>query len=140
LNLKDFGVRANVKWHRWHDQIHIPHLESAPCIKGILESEGSSLPSARMTLLAGTYKWPFEFIIPRSMVESVEGLANAHIKYKLQATVIQATVTRGRLSHDFHAFKPVCIIRTLDPSALANAMLVKNLWLNKVEYSIIVSQ
>jgi len=134
LNLKDFVVRANAKWYRWHDQIHIPHLESALCIEGILESEESSLPSARI-LLAGTYKWPFKFIIPGSMVESVEGLADAHIKYKLQATVI-----RGRLSHDFHAFKPVRIIRTLDPSALAHAMSAKNLWPNKVEYSIVVSQ
>jgi hypothetical protein len=140
LNLKDFGVRANAKWHRWHDQTHIPHLESTPCIEGIPESEESSLPSARMTLPAGTYEWPFEFIIPGSMVESVEGLADAHIKYKLQATVIQATVIRGRLSHDFHAFKPVRIIRTLDPSALAHAMSAKNLWPNKVEYSIVVSQ
>jgi arrestin-related trafficking adapter 4/5/7 len=74
------------------------------------------------------------------MVKSVEGLANAHIKYKLQATVIQATVTRGRLSHDFHAFKLVYIIRTLDPPTLSHAMLAKNLWLNKVEYSIVVSQ
>ena len=65
-----------------------------------------------MTLLAGTYEWPFEFIIPGSMVESVKGLADAYIKYKLQATV-----TRGRLSHDFHTFKLVRIIRTLDPSA-----------------------
>ena len=134
MNLKDFGVKANTKWYRWHDQIHIPHLESAPYIKGILESEESSLPSARI-LLVGTYEWPFEFIIPRSIVESVEGLADAHIKYKLQATVI-----RGRLSHDFHTFKLVHIIRTLDPSALAHAMLAKNLWLNKVEYSIVVSQ
>jgi arrestin-related trafficking adapter 4/5/7 len=93
-----------------------------------------------MTLPAGNYKWPFEFIIPRSIVESVKGLTNAHIKYKLQAIVIQAIVIRGRLSYDFHAFKPVCIIRTLDPSALAHAMLAKNSWLNKVEYSIVVSQ
>jgi hypothetical protein len=135
LNLKDFGVKANAKWHRWHNQIDILHLESAPCIKGIPESEESSLPSARITLLAGTYKWPFEFIIPRSMVESVKGLANAYIKYKLQATV-----TRGRLSYNYYAFKLVRIIRTLDLSVLAHAMLAKNLWPNKVEYSIVVSQ
>jgi hypothetical protein len=102
LNLKDFGVKANAKWHRWHDQIDIPHLESALCIEGILESEESSLPSARMTLPAETYKWPFEFIIPKSVVESAEGLANAYIKFKLQATV-----KRGRLSNNYYAFKPI---------------------------------
>jgi hypothetical protein len=69
------------------------------------------------------------------MVESVEGLADAHIKYKLKATV-----TRGRLSHNLCASKPIRIIRTLDPFALARDLSVKNLWPNKVEYSIVVKQ
>jgi hypothetical protein len=73
--------------------------------------------------------------IPKSIVESIEGLTNAYIKYKLKAVV-----ARGRLSHNFYAFKPVCIIRTLDPSALERNMLLRNLWANKVEYFIIVSQ
>jgi hypothetical protein len=69
------------------------------------------------------------------MVESVKGLANAYIKYKLQAMV-----TKGRLFYNYYAFKSVCIIRTLDLSVLAHAMLAKNLWPNKVEYSIVVLQ
>jgi hypothetical protein len=55
-----------------------------------------------MTLPAETYEWPFKFIIPGSVVESAEGLADAHIKFKLQATV-----RRGRLSNNYYAFKPV---------------------------------
>jgi hypothetical protein len=102
LNLKDFGVKANAKWHRWHNQIDILHLESALCIKGILESKESSLLSARITLLAKTYEWLFEFIIPRSVVECTKGLADAYIKFKLQATV-----RRGRLSNNYYAFKLV---------------------------------
>lgn len=88
-----------------------------------------------MTLPAGNYEWPFELAIPGSMVESIEGLTDAHIKYKLKAVV-----ARGRLSHNFYAFKPVRIIRTLDPSALERTMSLRNLWANKVEYSIVVSQ
>jgi hypothetical protein len=88
-----------------------------------------------MTLPAGNYEWPFELTIPGSMVESIEGLTDAYIKYKLKAVV-----ARGRLSQNFYAFKPVRIIRTLDPSALERTMSLRNLWANKVEYSIVVSQ
>jgi arrestin-related trafficking adapter 4/5/7 len=84
-----------------------------------------------MTLQAGDYEWPFELVIPGSMVESIEGIDDAHVKYKLKATV-----TRGRLTHDLHANKSVRIIRALSPSALAYT----NMWPNKVEYSLIVSQ
>jgi arrestin-related trafficking adapter 4/5/7 len=62
-------------------------------------------------------------ITPGSIVESIEGLADAHIKYKLKAVV-----TRGRQSHNLYAFNPVYIIRTSDPSALECAMPVSNFW------------
>jgi arrestin-related trafficking adapter 4/5/7 len=73
--------------------------------------------------------------IPGSIVKSIEGLADAHVKYKLKTVVI-----RGRLSYNFYVFKPVCIIRTLDLSALERTMSLENLWTNKVKYSIVVSQ
>ena len=71
------------------------------------------------------------------MAESVEGLAESHIIYKLKATV-----ARGKLAYDLHAWKPVRIVRTLDPSALelAHAMTVENVWPNKIEYSLVIPQ
>lgn len=67
----------------------------------------------------------------------MEGLADSHIVYKLKATV-----ARGKLAYDLHAWKPVRIIRTLDPSALelAHAMTVENVWPNKIEYQLVIPQ
>jgi hypothetical protein len=46
------------------------------------------------------------------------------------------------LAYDLHAWKPVRIVRTLDPSALelAHAMTVENVWPNKIEYQLIIPQ
>ncbi|KAH9208685.1 hypothetical protein DL95DRAFT_394987 [Leptodontidium sp. 2 PMI_412] len=93
-------------------------------------SRGCNLPS-------GNYEWPFEIVIPGGFAESVEGLQDSHIQYRLKATV-----ARGKLAYDLHAHKPVRIVRTLDPSALelAHAMTVENIWPNKIEYQIIIPQ
>jgi len=93
-------------------------------------SRGCNLPS-------GNYEWPFEIVIPGGFAESVEGLQESHIQYRLKATV-----ARGKLAYDLHAHKPVRIVRTLDPSALelAHAMTVENIWPNKIEYQIIIPQ
>jgi hypothetical protein len=96
---------------------------------------GSS--SKGTTLPAGNYEWPFELVIPGTVAESVEGLHDCHIIYKLKATV-----ARGKLAYDLHCWKPVRIVRTLDPSALelAHAMTVENVWPNKIEYSLVIPQ
>lgn len=99
---------------------------------------GAPGSSSRGTLLpSGNYEWPFELVIPGSMAESVEGLQESHIMYKLKATV-----ARGKLAYDLHAHKPVRIVRTLDPSALelAHAMTVENVWPNKIEYQLVIPQ
>jgi arrestin-related trafficking adapter 4/5/7 len=127
LILREIRIKTNAKWHRWHEQIHVPHLDSTPGFERI--------PLEGTTLSAGNYEWPFELVVPGSMAESIEGLDDAHVKYKLKATV-----TRGQLFHNLHAHKPICIIRTLGPSALAHAASMKNIWPNKVEYSLVVSQ
>ncbi|KAH8803809.1 carbon catabolite repression protein-like protein cred [Hyaloscypha sp. PMI_1271] len=99
---------------------------------------GTPGSSSRGTLLpSGNYEWPFELVIPGGMAESVEGLQESHIMYKLKATV-----ARGKLAYDLHAHKPVRIVRTLDPSALelAHAMTVENVWPNKIEYQLVIPQ
>ena len=102
----------------------------APFVGPGSNSRGTTLP-------AGNYEWPFELVIPGGMAESVEGLPDSHIIYKLKASV-----ARGKLAYDLHAFKPVRIVRTLDPSALelAHAMTVENVWPNKIEYQLVIPQ
>ncbi|RFU35087.1 hypothetical protein B7463_g1225, partial [Scytalidium lignicola] len=102
-----------------------------------VSGSGGSSSSKGMILPAGNYEWPFELVIPGSFRESVEGLSESHVIYKLKATV-----ARGKLAYDLHAYKPVRIVRTLDPSALelAHAMTVENVWPNKIEYQLIIPQ
>ncbi|KAL5347712.1 hypothetical protein ACLOAV_007121 [Pseudogymnoascus australis] len=100
-------------------------------------ADGSGSSSKGVTLGATNYEWPFEVIIPGSTAESVAGLHDSHIQYKLKATI-----ARGRLAYDLHAYKSVRVIRTLDPAALelSHAMTVENIWPNKLEYSIVIPQ
>ncbi|KAM4062894.1 hypothetical protein HRG_007713 [Hirsutella rhossiliensis] len=90
-----------------------------------------------MTLPAGNYEYPFEFNLPGDTPESVEGVPEASITYRLKATV-----GRGKLAYDLHAYKHLRVIRTLEPGALEflHAMSVENIWPNKVDYSIIIPQ
>ncbi|PFH60597.1 hypothetical protein XA68_10698 [Ophiocordyceps unilateralis] len=88
-----------------------------------------------MTLPAGNYEYPFEFTLPGDTAESVEGIPEASITYRLKATV-----GRGKLAYDLHAYKHLRVIRTLEPGALEllHAMSVENIWPNKVDYSIVI--
>jgi len=96
---------------------------------------GSS--SGSTTLQAGNYEWPFELQLPGNTAESLEGLRQASITYKLKATI-----ARGKFAHDLHAYKRLRIVRTLDPSALefVHSMSVENIWPDKIDYSIVVPQ
>lgn len=88
-------------------------------------------------LAPGNYEWPFELLLPGDTAESVEGLLQTNISY-----LLKATISRGKLAKNHHAFKPFRIIRTLDPTALEfnHAMSVENIWPNKIEYSVVIPQ
>jgi hypothetical protein len=90
-----------------------------------------------ITLPPGNYEWPFEVLLDGDTTESVEGMREASIRYKLKATV-----ARGKLVHDIHAYKQLRVIRTLEASALEflHAMSIENIWPNKIDYSIVVPQ
>lgn len=123
---------SGITHNRFHRTSEILKSDFPPFVGG---PSGSN--SRGSTLAAGNYEWDFEFPIPGTMFESVEGLDDSHIRYKLKATV-----ARGKFLHDLHAYKAVRIIRTLDPSALelAHAMTVENIWPNKIEYQLIIPQ
>ncbi|KAI1817334.1 arrestin domain-containing protein [Poronia punctata] len=103
----------------------------------VLRHEWAPFISDHQTLPAGNYEWPFEITLPGDTAESVEGLYQTGITY-----LFKATVNRGKLARNLHAYKRLRIIRTLDPAALElnHAMSVENLWTNKVEYSIVIPQ
>ncbi|RYP43335.1 hypothetical protein DL770_011727 [Monosporascus sp. CRB-9-2] len=88
-------------------------------------------------LAPGNYEWPFELTLPGDTPESVEGLYQTGITYFLKATI-----SRGKLAKNHHAYKRLRIIRTLEPAALEfnHAMSVENIWPNKIEYSVVIPQ
>ena len=90
-----------------------------------------------MMLPAGNHEYPFEYTMPGDTAESVEGIPEASITYRLKATV-----GRGKLAYDLHAYKHLRVIRTLEPGALEfhHAMSVENIWPNKIDYSIVIPQ
>lgn len=94
-------------------------------------------PGKTMTLPAGNYEYPFEYLMPGDTSESVEGIPEASITYRLKATV-----SRGKLAYDLHAYKHLRAIRAPEPGALEflHAMSVENIWPNKIDYSIIIPQ
>jgi arrestin-related trafficking adapter 4/5/7 len=65
------------------------------------------------------YEWPFDCILEGSLPESVEGLKDAWIIYRLKAEIGR------RRAKDIVVRKPLRLVRTLDPSALelAHAMV-----------------
>ena len=70
------------------------------------------------------YEWPFDTILEGSLPESIEGMKDAWIIYRLKAEI-------GRKrAKDIVVRKPLRIVRTLDPSALelAHAMVRQITW------------
>lgn len=82
----------------------------------------------------GNYEFPFNVVLPGTITESVEGLPNASVIYKLEA-VLERSNTSDYIRH-----KPLRIVRTLrhDAVELSETVAVNNSWPNKVEYSISV--
>ncbi|KAH8666723.1 arrestin domain-containing protein [Xylariales sp. PMI_506] len=98
---------------------------------------GAQTQNHSQVLMPGNYEWPFELLLNGETAETVEGLFQTGISYHLKATV-----SRGKLAKNLHAYKRVRIIRTLDPTALEfnHAMSVENIWPNKIEYSVAIPQ
>lgn len=65
------------------------------------------------TLQPGNYEWPFHKILSGETAESLEGLSDTWIIYRMKAAI-----ERGMLQQNSIARKQVRIIRTLDPGSL----------------------
>lgn len=86
-----------------------------------------------MVLSAGNYEWPFECVLPGDLTESVEGISEASVQYKLTATI-----SRSKLTRDLHTSKALRVIRTPSPEELETmaGVSIDNTWLDKIDYSI----
>jgi hypothetical protein len=83
---------------------------------------------------AGIMEWAFEFELPPSMPESVEGLRETYIVYHLQASVSRP----GWNAKDIMAQEHVRIVRTLGEASMETTRSRSNadIWANKVSYNI----
>ena len=63
------------------------------------------------TVEKGNYTWDFELEVPGNWPESVEGLLETYIIYRLKATI-------ERILPNIVIRRPLRVIRTLDPSSL----------------------
>ena len=77
----------------------------------------------KCSLPAGNYEYPFDLIIPGSTPESVEGLPDSYIIYRMKATI-----ERNILAQNFVARRQVRLIRTLDTASLELAHAMVNIF------------
>ena len=80
-------------------------------------------------LPAGNYEWPFDMVVSGSTTESLEGLPDSWIVYRMKASI-----ERGVLQSNPVCRRQVRIIRSLDPTALelAHSMVLLRLRFNLV--------
>ncbi|SCU90956.1 LAME_0E10638g1_1 [Lachancea meyersii CBS 8951] len=105
--------------------------KSTTSLKSLTSGSGSN----SHLLVKGNYEFPFSAVLPGTLTESVEGLPNASVIYK-----IQATIERSKFATDLISKRHLRVIRTLTPDAveLSETMSVDNTWPKKVDYSISV--
>ena len=65
------------------------------------------------TLRPGNYEWPFDLVISGDTSESLEGMVETWLVYRMKATI-----ERGMLQQNVIARKQIRMIRTLNPSDL----------------------
>ncbi|SGZ56518.1 CIC11C00000005271 [Sungouiella intermedia] len=81
----------------------------------------------------GNYSMPFSVNLPTNVPESIEGLTNVKVLYKLECII-----ERGRFERSFHTGKHFRIVRTLHPRNLnlVDSIEFNNTWPGKVEFKV----
>ena len=88
------------------------------------------------TLPAGNYEWPFEFMLPGNTAETVEGMPEACISYRLKATI-----SRPKLLRAVYTRKRLRVFRTpsSDTLEMMQSLPIERTWLNKIDYFVNLS-
>lgn len=83
----------------------------------------------------GNYSMPFSVVLPTNVPESIEGLSNVKVLYKLECHI-----ERGRFERSFYKGKHFRIVRTLHPGNLnlVDSIEFNNTWPGKVEFRVSV--
>lgn len=83
----------------------------------------------------GNYSMPFSVHLPANVPESIEGLANAKVLYKLECFI-----ERGRFDRSFQKGKHIRIVRTLHPRNmnLVDSIDYSNTWPGKLDFNVSV--
>lgn len=83
----------------------------------------------------GNYSMPFSVNLPANVPESVEGLSNAKVLYKLECFI-----ERGRFDRSFQTAKHFRIVRTLHPRNmnLVDSIEFSNTWPEKLDFNVSV--
>lgn len=81
----------------------------------------------------GNYSMPFSVQLPANVPESIEGLSNGKLLYKLECSI-----ERGRFEKSFHKGKHFRVVRTLHPRSmnLVDSIEFQNTWAGKVEFNV----
>lgn len=84
------------------------------------------------SLKPGNHEWPFEILIKGYRMETLQGLSDTFLSYKLRVIV-----ERGAFAKDLKAYKPVRLVRTYDPTSLAlnQSVSMDRLWPEKIKYT-----
>lgn len=83
----------------------------------------------------GNYSMPFSVVLPANVPESIEGLSNAKVLYKLECFI-----ERGRFDRSFQTGKHFRIVRTLHPRNmnLVDSIEFSNTWPGKLDFNVSV--
>ncbi|EEU35910.1 uncharacterized protein NECHADRAFT_35084, partial [Fusarium vanettenii 77-13-4] len=93
-------------------------------------------PDTSTTLPAGNYEWPFVFMLAGDTAETVEGMAEARISYRLKATI-----NRPKLLRAVYTRKLLRVFRMPSPDTLEmmQSLPIERTWLNKIDYFVNLS-
>ncbi|KAI8378987.1 hypothetical protein BD560DRAFT_453329 [Blakeslea trispora] len=131
MKVKGIHLNLNGKMKiQWNERNHQQKKEFA-----ILNKDWKFLSSDKKlhTFTPNTYKYPFEYIFPGNLAESIESNSYGSVSYKLKATV-----DRPAFSPNLVDRQSLRLVRQFIPSYhLSNVPLqIANTWTNRLDYRI----
>ncbi|EGW34935.1 uncharacterized protein SPAPADRAFT_131720 [Spathaspora passalidarum NRRL Y-27907] len=90
-------------------------------------------PNQTFLLPKGNYSLPFKVFLPTDICETVEGIAEASIRYR-----VHCNIERGRFEKTESKAKYLRVIRTLHPQNLnlCESIEIHNTWPEKIQYKV----
>ncbi|KAL4867047.1 hypothetical protein BDV12DRAFT_187029 [Aspergillus spectabilis] len=95
-------------------------------------------PSKSTILEIGNYEYPFEFPLPTGLPETVEGLEDSYIRYRLKAQIGTkgSTMEATRLIRVLREYPSILVAEPHNKQANHGSQAVQNIWPHKVIYHV----